>query len=302
MKEIKKQKTRKLQPAGAEHRLLREKARRHTRASRVSPCVYTALVLLFLYAPMLVMVVFSFNGGRSNTQMDWRLSLQWYREFFNSSRLIGAVRNTLVLALLASAIATVIGTAAAVALDTWKKNLSRGAILAATDIPMMAPDIVTGISMMLLFIFAGGLLGRRAILGFPTMLIAHVTFCLPYVILSVLPRLRQIDRHLAEAAQDLGCTPGKAFLKVIFPNAFSAILTGALMAFTLSLDDFVISYFTKGASFQTLPLEIYTMTKKPVQPTIFALSTLIFVGIFVLLLLTNWAQARSDKKLQGAKK
>jgi len=145
-------------------------------------------------------------------------------------------------------------------------------------------------------------LGRRGILGFPTLLIAHVTFCLPYVILSVLPRLRQTDRHLSEAAQDLGCTPLQAFVKVVLPSAFSAILTGALMAFTLSLDDFVISYFTKGVGFNTLPMVIYNATKKPVKPTIFALSTLIFVSIFVLLLLINAAQARSDKKNQGEKK
>jgi spermidine/putrescine transport system permease protein len=289
-------------PSGAEHRLLREKSRSSARALRQIPTVYVALVFLFLYAPMLVMIVFSFNGQNSTAVMDWNLSFRWYNEFFSNRELLRAVRNTLVLALLSSAIATVIGTAAAVALDAWKKNLTRGAVLAVTDIPMMAPDIVTGISMMLLFVFAGGLLGQRAILGFSTILIAHVTFCLPYVILSVLPRLRQTDRHLTEAAQDLGCTPAQAFIKVTLPNVLSAILTGALMAFTLSLDDFVISYFTTGSSFQTLPIAIYSMTRRPVKPTIFALSTLILVGIFVLLLLINAAQARSDKKLQGAKK
>jgi spermidine/putrescine transport system permease protein len=295
------ERTKKRFPDGAEHRLLRRNERGRP-FLRQFPVIYTALVFLFLYAPMVVMIIFSFNGKESMVQFDANISFRWYKEFFNNARLLEALRNTLVLAISSSAIATVIGTAAAVALDAWKKNLSRGALLAVTDIPMMAPDIVTGISMMLLFVFAGNLLGSREILGFGTLLIAHVTFCLPYVILSIMPRLRGIDRHLAEAAQDLGCTPAKAFMKAVLPNTVTAILTGALMAFTLSLDDFVISYFTKGAGFITLPVEIYTMTKKPVKPTIFALSTLIFVGIFVLLILINLAQSKSNKKLQGVKK
>lgn len=286
-----------LKPLGAEHALLRKKEHRSPWYSTL----YVALIMLFLYAPMVVMVVFSFNGISSTTVMDWDISTHWYQEVFNNRELIKALRNTLVLALLSSVLATVIGTAAAVALDAWKKSLTRSAVLTVTDIPMMAPDIVTGISMMLLFVFAGALVGKTGVLGFHTILIAHVTFCLPYVILSVLPRLAQNDRHLAEAALDLGCTPARAFFKVILPNIYSAILTGALMAFTLSLDDFVISYFTTGSGFNTLPIAIYSMTRRTVRPTIFALSTLIFVSIFVLLLLIGAAQARSDKKIQEVK-
>ena len=168
--------------------------------------------------------------------------------------------------------------------------------MSVTNIPMMNPDIVTGISMMLLFVFFGRMLALRNSLSFITLLIAHITFNLPYVILSVLPKLRQTDSHLSEAALDLGCTPVKAFFKVVLPSISSGILTGFIMAFTLSLDDFVISYFTTGPEFQTLPLLIYSMTKRRVTPDMYALSTLMFVSVLVLLILFNIAQSRADGK------
>ena len=168
--------------------------------------------------------------------------------------------------------------------------------MTVTNIPMMNPEIVTGISMMLLFVFAGAMLNKKDVLGFWTILIAHVTFQLPYVILSVLPKLKQTDNRIFEAAQDLGCHPVKAFFKVVFPAILPGIISGAIMAFTLSLDDFIISYFTNGPDFQTLPIHIFSMTKKRVKPDMYALSTLIFGAMFVLLILMNVAQSRSDKK------
>ena len=162
---------------------------------------------------------------------------------------------------------------------------------------MMNPEIVTGISMMLLFVFAGKLLGTRDVLGFWTLLFAHITFNLPYVILSILPKLRQMDQHLSEAAQDLGCTPARSFFKVVLPGIMPGIVTGLVMSFTMSLDDFIISYFTNGPSFQTLPVRIYSMTKRRVTPDIYALFTLIFVAILVLLILYNVAQAQGEKRM-----
>ena len=209
------------------------------------------------------------------------------------------MRNTLVLAVVSSVISIVIGTAAAVGINNIKKKWLQSSILTVTNVPMMNPEIVTGVSLMLLFVFVGKLVGMSDVLGFPTLLIAHVTFNLPYVILSVLPKLRQTDTHLAEAAQDLGCTPVQSFFKVILPNISSGIITGFIMAFTLSLDDFIISYFVSGPKFQTLPIVIFSMTKKKVKPDMYALSTLIFVAVLVLLVLMNIMQVRSEKKEQS---
>ena len=183
-----------------------------------------------------------------------------------------------------------------------KRKFVRRTIMSATNIPMMNPDVVTGISLMLLFVFVGKFVGADDVLGFWTMLIAHVTFNLPYVILSVLPKLRQTDPHLSEAARDLGCTPLQSFFKVVFPSIAPGVFTGFIMAFTLSLDDFVISYFTTGPDFQTLPIKIFSMTKRRVTPDIYALSTLIFLSVLVLLILINVAQARSEKKKEAAKR
>ena len=257
--------------------------------------IYTVLILVFLYAPMLVLLVYSFNSSTS-TSVFAGFSLKWYGEHFRDSETLEALKKTLVLAVTSSIIATVIGTAAAVGIDKMHSRRLRSCVLSVTNIPMMNPDIVTGVSMMLLFVFVGALLKISGILSFWTLLIAHITFNLPYVILSVLPKLRQSDPHLAEAAQDLGCPPFKAFFKATLPTIMPGIFTGMMMAFTLSLDDFVISYFAVGPKFQTLPIRIFSMTKKRVTPDMYALSSLIFITILLLLILINVTQARGEKK------
>lgn len=257
--------------------------------------IYIALIMLFLYAPMAVMIVMSFNGTSSTSVLSG-FSLKWYGELFNDRITLQALSNTLVLAITSSILALIIGTLAAVGINAMRKKWIKNAVLTVTNIPMMNPEIVTGVSMMLLFVFVGHMVTSSDVLGFPTLLIAHVTFNLPYVILSVLPKLKQTDKHLGEAAQDLGCTPVSAFFKVILPNISSGIITGFIMAFTLSLDDFIISYFVSGPKFQTLPIVIFSMTKKKVKPDMYALSTLIFVTVLVLLILMNVMQARAENK------
>lgn len=261
--------------------------------------VYMAIIFLFLYAPIVVMTVFSFNDSSSTYQMSG-FTTYWWKEMFSNSSAMDALKNTLVLAVATSAVSTVLGVLAAVGLFNSKNKLYKRAMMSATNIPMMNPEIVTGISMMLLFVFAGTLINVSQVLGFWTILIAHVTFCLPYVILNVIPKLRQFDMNVYEAAVDLGCKPFNAFIKVVLPEIMSGIITGCVMSFTLSLDDFIISYFTNGPSFQTLPIYIFSLTKKRVKPDMFALSTLMFAVILVLLVLMNIAQSRSERK--GEKK
>ena len=256
--------------------------------------LYIALIILFLYAPVAVMIVFSFNSSSSVWVMGG-FSTRWYEGLVKNTVMLSALEHTLIIALLSAVISTVLGTAAAVGITAIRNRIAKKAVMSVTQIPMMNADIVTGISLMLLFIFFGKLIGLDESLGFATVLIAHITFNLPYVILSVIPRLRQTDAHLSEAAMDLGCTPVKAFFKVILPSISTGIVTGFIMAFTLSLDDFVISYFTCG-HYQTLPIVIYNMTKKSVTPDTYALSTLIFITVFVLLILYNILQTKSEKK------
>ena len=248
--------------------------------------VYTALIMIFLFAPIAILLFFSFNEAKSLSVFSGA-SLYWYRELFRDAETIGAVRNTLILALSAAVLSTVMGTAAAVGIYRLRSRAMRAAMDTVTNIPMINPDIITGISLMLMFVFVGRLFGAATSLNFWTMLIAHITFCLPYVILQVLPKLQQMDKSLPEAAMDLGCTPFRAFLKVEIPEIMPGIITGMIMAFTLSLDDFVISYFTAGNGFQTLPIRIYNMTKKTVTPKMYALSTIIFFTILALLIMTN---------------
>ena len=257
--------------------------------------LYIALIIFFLYAPIAVMVVFSFNSSNSTSVFEG-FSLRWYAELFRNSTVLNALGNTLLLALLSALFATVLGSAAAVGIFSYRRRWTKSAVMSVTNIPMMNPDIVTGISMMLLFVFLGRILALRSSLSFITLLIAHITFNLPYVILSVMPKLTQLDRHLSEAALDLGCTPIKAFFKAVLPSISSGIVTGFIMAFTLSLDDFVISYFTTGPEFQTLPLLIYSMTKRRVTPDMYALSTIMFVSVLLLLILFNLAQSRASRK------
>ncbi len=260
--------------------------------------LYIALIILFLYAPVAVMILFSFNAS-SSVWVFSGFSSRWYAGLSSNTAMLNALQHTLLIALLSAMISTVLGTAASVGIEALQKRLTNKIVMSVTQIPMMNADIVTGISLMLLFIFFGKLLGLRESLGFATVLIAHITFNLPYVILSVIPRLRQTDAHLSEAALDLGCTPPQAFFKVILPSISTGIVTGFIMAFTLSLDDFVISYFTCGY-YQTLPIIIYNMTKKSVKPDTYALSTIIFVAVFVLLVLYNVLQTRSEKKHAAA--
>ena len=268
-----------------------------TKTSLVSK-LYMLLIFIFLYAPILVMMAFSFNKSSSTYQMNG-LSTTWWTRMFQDKAAMDSLKNTIILAVVTTVFSVLIGLLAAVGLFETKNKLYKSAMMSVTNIPLMNPEIVTGISMMLLFVFAGALVHKNEVLGFTTLLIAHITFCLPYVILNVLPKLRQFDMNIYEAALDLGCKPFTAFVKVVLPEIMSGIITGAVMSFTLSLDDFIISYFTNGPSFQTLPIYIFSLTKKRVKPDMFALSTLMFVVILVLLILMNLAQSRADKKEAG---
>ncbi len=255
--------------------------------------VYTALMLIFLFAPIAILLFFSFNDSKSLSVFSG-FSLKWYQELFRDRDTLAAVKNTLVLACTASVVSTVMGTAAAVGISRLRSKHLRGVMDTVTNIPMVNPDIITGISLMMMFVFIGSFFGMRTSLSFYTMLIAHITFCLPYVILQVLPKLEQMDPSLPEAAMDLGCTPLRAFFKVELPEIMPGIVTGLIMAFTMSLDDFVISYFTQGNGFQTLPIRIYSMTKKTVTPKMYALATIIFFVILALLLVSNIPDREQD--------
>ena len=271
------------------------------RKHRIPSRLFSLLVYLFLYAPIVLLIVFSFNATKSN-RVWGGFSLDWYVELFHNTRLLGALRTTIILSVLAAFIATILGTAAAIGFYSMRRR-SRSICLSVNNIPLTNADIITGVSMMLLFVFAIGVfngsflseaLGIRWKMGFGTLLIAHITFNAPYVILSVMPKLRQLDPNVYEAAQDLGASGWYAFRKVILPEIMPGVLNGLIIAFTMSIDDFVISYFTKGSGVTTLAVEIYTMVKKPVTPEINALSTLMFVCVFALLLTVNIRQARQE--------
>ena len=255
--------------------------------------IYTILIILLLYTPILVMILFSFNSSVSTSSFEG-FSLKWYKELFAKDEVAEALKNTLLLAVLSSFIATVLGTAAAVGISHMRKNW-RTPVLTVTNIPMMNPDIVTAVSLLMFFVFVSSLLGVSS-RNFFTVLIAHITFNLPYVVLSVMPKIRQMDKNLPEAAQDLGCTPLQSFFLVELPAILPGVLSGMLMAFTLSLDDFIITQFTKGEGFYTLPTYIYSMTKKKVKPDMYALSTLIFIVILALMVASNVIQARMEAK------
>ncbi len=256
--------------------------------------IITVLIFVFLYAPMAVLITASFNVGKDITQFEG-FTFQQYVEVFRDRSLLTLLGNSLIISILASGIATAFGTVAAVGIQGLKPRL-RKTVMNLTNIPMTNPDIVTGISLSLLFVFVGSkLLGQRDSLTFWTLLIAHITFNLPYVILNVMPKLQQMDRSLVEAAMDLGCTPLQSFFKITLPEIMPGIISGAIMAFTMSLDDFVISYFVTGLDFITLPVEIYNYTKKQLQPKIYAMFTMLFLLIFVLMVIMNLLQLRQDK-------
>lgn len=242
--------------------------------------LYIALIFIFLYAPIATLIVLSFNA--SKTRAKWGgFSLKWYAALFENEEIMQALGNTLAIAFLSALIATVIGTIACISMQSMKKS-TRSLIMGVTNIPMLNADIVTGISFMLLFIS----LGVR--FGFGTILLSHITFNIPYVILSVMPRMKQLNPSTYEAALDLGASHLQAFFKVVFPDILPGIFSGFLMAFTMSLDDFIITHFTKGPGIDTLSTELYTEVKKGIKPEMYALSTIIFVTVLILLLLVNY--------------
>ncbi|MBO5317309.1 MAG: extracellular solute-binding protein [Oscillospiraceae bacterium] len=257
--------------------------------------IITILIFIFLYIPMAVLVVASFNTGKDITQFEG-FTLSRYAELFRDAQLLRLLGNSLLISVLASGISTVLGTLSAVGIYRLKPKMRR-VVMSLTNIPMTNPDIVTGVSLSLLFVFIGGrLLGQKESLTFWTLLIAHVTFGLPYVILNVMPKLQQMNPALQDAALDLGCTPLQAFFKVTIHEIMPGMIAGAIMAFTMSLDDFVISYFVTGSDFMTLPVEIYSLTKKPIQPKIYAMFTLLFLLIFVLMVTMNVIQVRGEQQ------
>lgn len=262
--------------------------------------IYLCLVFAILYIPILTLMLFSFNNSESTANFTG-FSFEWYLKLFSDENAFVALRNTLILAVSSALLSTVIGTAAAEGIYRMRSKWLKSAVSSVTNIPMMNPDIVTGVSFMLFFAALVGLLNIEDYdsIGFAAMLIAHTTFCLPYVILSVLPRINELGDSLTEAALDLGCTPVQAFFKVKLPNIMPGVLSGMVMAFTLSLDDFVISYFVSPSNFQTLPLLIYSMTKKTVKPDMYALSTIIIITVFTLLIISN---IKSFKKTEGVKR
>lgn len=259
------------------------------------------LTAIFLYAPIVVLIVFSFNGSKSRTVWTG-FSLQWYQELFEDSRILNALATTVEVSLFAMVVSTIVGTAAAIGFFNMRKR-TRAVCLAVNNIPMTNADIITGVSLMLLFVFAtgaynatlGGWTGTELKLGFWSLLLAHITFDIPYVILSVMPKLSQCDPNIEEAALDLGATPWQAFWKVIFPEIQPGVVNGAILAFTMSIDDFVISYFTAGSGTSTLAMEIYSMTRKRISPEINALSTLMFAVVLGLLAVVNIRSAQQEK-------
>lgn len=260
---------------------------------------YFAVILLFLYAPILVLIAFSFNESKSRSHFTG-FTLKWYQELFQNELIMTSLWNTLKVAVLAALLATVLGVFAAIGMNAMKKR-GRALMMNLTYMPVINPEIVTGISMMLLFVYICGIVNyflgeNRMELGFWSVLVAHVTFCVPYVTLNVLPKLRQMDNNIYEAALDLGCTPLQSFFKVVIPEIMPGVFAGFLMAFTFSLDDFVITYFTNGSTFQTLPVTIYSMTRKKVNPQINALSAILFVVVLLLLVLMNMKQRKDAER------
>ena len=249
---------------------------------------YLVIILIFLYAPIVTMMILSFNDSKSRTLWGG-FTTKWYTQMFDSATIMDALVNTLLIAFVSALIATIIGTAASIAINSMKP-LPRTIIMGITNIPMLNADIVTGISLMLAFIAFG------ISLGFQTILIAHITFNIPYVILSVMPKLKQTNKSTYEAAMDLGASPIYAFFKVVFPDILPGVLSGFLLAFTMSLDDFIITHFTKGAGINTLSTLIYSEVRRGIKPSMYALSTIIFLAVLVLLLITNFAPGRKKEE------
>ncbi len=254
--------------------------------------IYTGIVLFFMYMPIIVLIIFSFNDGKTTV---WKgFTLRWYTDLFRDSHIMNALWNTLIIAVLASVIATILGTVAAIGINNFRGK-KRILVQNISNVSIITPDIVTGVSLMLMFTLAG--VAFHFQMGFWTVLLAHITFCAPYVVLSVLPRIRHMDYSLYEAALDLGCNQWQAFRKVVIHELMPGIFTGFLMSFTYSLDDFVITYFTRGATFQNLSIQIYTMTHQRISPKINALSALMFVAVIILMLIINIKDRKEEKRL-----
>lgn len=250
--------------------------------------IYLFLIFVFLYGPIATLIVLSFNESKFRGRWGG-FSLKWYESLFSSREIMEALWTTLLLAFLSALIATILGTAASFAMNRMKR-LPKMILMTVTNIPMLNADIVTGISLMLLFI------ALRYRMGFSSVLLAHITFNLPYVVLSVLPKLKQINKSVYEAALDLGASRGYAFIKVIFPDILPGILTGFLLSFTMSLDDFVITHFTKGMGVDTLSTKIYAEVRKGIKPEIYALSTIMFVAVFIMLVIINRKNGKNENK------
>ncbi len=249
---------------------------------------YVGIVMFFLYAPILVLITYSFN--ENNSRGVWTgFSLKWYRELFGNELILQSLSNTLIIAFISAIAAPALGTIAAIGIYNLGKK-SRSLVMNITYMPIINPEIVTGVSLMLLFVM------MNLDFGYTTLILAHITFCLPYVILNVMPKLRQMDRYIYEAALDLGCSPMQAFFKVIMPEISPGIISGLLMSFTFSLDDFIVSYFVSSSTSQTLPITIYSMTRKKVSPEINALSAIIFVVVLIVLIIVNVHGARQEKQ------
>lgn len=257
--------------------------------------IYMALVLMFLYVPIFVLIVFSFNETKSRSVFSG-FTLEWYERLFRNDIIISSLINTIIIAVIASIVSTILGTLAAIGINSMRK-VPKAVVMNITNMPIINPEIVTGVSLMLLFVFFAARMNLE--FGFVTLVIAHITFDVPYVILNIMPKFKQLDPHLYEAAQDLGCGPFKAFIKVILPEIMPGVISGFLMAFTYSLDDFVISYFTSGSTSQTLPITIYSMTRRKISPEINALSTLIFIAVVVVLIVKNAIENKHVKKNLG---
>lgn len=251
--------------------------------------LYIYLLLLFLYVPIAVLIVNSFNSSKSRTRWE-SFTLDWYTELFKDERIMSALYYTVLIALIAAVVSTIIGTAAAIGINSFKNRYLRKIVLGISYIPVLNPDIVTGISLMLLFLLF------NIKLGFTTMLLAHIGFGIPYVILSVLPKLKQSSSTLYEAALDLGASPMQALTKVILPEIKPGIVTGFLLSFTMSIDDFVISFFTTGSGVSNLSIEIYSMARMRISPKINALSTIMFAIVMILLLAIEYRRNKMDKK------
>ena len=253
--------------------------------------IFNILVYVFLYLPIVVLIIFSFNDSKSRTVWSG-FSLHWYQELLQDEEILAAFSTTITVSVIAAVVATVLGTAAAIGFHNMKRR-PRNLFMTINNIPMTNADIITGVSLMLLFVAAGNLLGFS--LGFGTLLVAHITFNVPYVVLAVMPKLRQLNPNLGEAAMDLGATPWQAFWKVLMPELRPGILNGMLIAFTMSIDDFVISYFTAGSEVSTLAMQIYAMTRKRISPEVNALSTILFVVVLTLLVIVNVRQVRQEQ-------